>query len=65
MSAKNVLSLGMPDMDGYEVARRISERPEFDDVTLIAAATLYVEIAGVDLLATGPEPFDKGRRRRH
>jgi PAS domain S-box-containing protein len=31
-----LLDLGMPDMDGYEVARRIRERPEFDDVTLIA-----------------------------
>lgn len=31
-----LLDLGMPEMDGYEVARRIRERPEFDDVTLIA-----------------------------
>jgi len=26
----------MPDMDGYEVARRIRERAEFDHMTLIA-----------------------------
>jgi signal transduction histidine kinase len=31
-----LLDLGMPDMDGYEVARRIRERAEFDHVTLIA-----------------------------
>jgi CheY-like chemotaxis protein len=31
-----LLDLGMPKMDGYEVARRIRERAEFDQVTLIA-----------------------------
>lgn len=31
-----LLDLGMPEMDGYEVARRIRERREFDDITLIA-----------------------------
>jgi PAS domain S-box-containing protein len=31
-----LLDLGMPEMDGYEVAKRIRERPEFDDVMLIA-----------------------------
>jgi PAS domain S-box-containing protein len=31
-----LLDLGMPKMDGYEVARRIRERPEFDQITLIA-----------------------------
>jgi PAS domain S-box-containing protein len=31
-----LLDLGMPDMDGYEVARRIRQRPEYRDVTLIA-----------------------------
>ena len=31
-----VLDLGMPGMDGYEVARRIRARPELRDVTLIA-----------------------------
>ena len=45
-----LLDLGMPGMDGYEVARRIRERPEFDDVTLIA------------LTGWGQ---DEDRRRRH
>jgi PAS domain S-box-containing protein len=31
-----LLDLGMPKMDGYEVARRIRERTEFDQITLIA-----------------------------
>jgi CheY-like chemotaxis protein len=31
-----LLDLGMPEMDGYEVASRIRERREFDDVLLIA-----------------------------
>src|SRR6185369_12451846 len=31
-----LLDIGMPKMDGYEVARRIRERKEFDAVTLIA-----------------------------
>jgi signal transduction histidine kinase len=30
------LDVGMPGMDGYEVARRIRQRPEAQDVTLIA-----------------------------
>jgi CheY-like chemotaxis protein len=31
-----LLDLGMPGMDGYEVARRIREQPELASVTLIA-----------------------------
>ena len=31
-----VLDIGMPGMDGYEVARRIRAEPRYDDVTLIA-----------------------------
>ncbi|SDJ55926.1 PAS domain S-box-containing protein [Paraburkholderia steynii] len=31
-----LLDIGMPGMDGYEVARRVREKPDFHDVTLIA-----------------------------
>jgi CheY-like chemotaxis protein len=31
-----LLDIGMPGMDGYEVARRIRDRPESQHVTLIA-----------------------------
>ena len=31
-----LLDIGMPGMDGHEVARQIRQQPEFDDVTLIA-----------------------------
>jgi two-component system CheB/CheR fusion protein len=31
-----LLDIGMPELDGYEVARRIRERPELRDVTLVA-----------------------------
>jgi CheY-like chemotaxis protein len=31
-----VLDIGMPGMDGYEVARRIRERPGLRDVMLVA-----------------------------
>jgi CheY-like chemotaxis protein len=31
-----LLDIGMPGMDGHEVARRIRQRPESADVTLVA-----------------------------
>jgi CheY-like chemotaxis protein len=31
-----LLDLGLPEMDGYEVARRLRERPEFAAVRMVA-----------------------------
>lgn len=31
-----LLDLGMPDMDGFEVARRMRKNPEFKDLTIVA-----------------------------
>jgi CheY-like chemotaxis protein len=31
-----LLDLGLPEMDGYEVARRLRERPEFTAVRMVA-----------------------------
>jgi signal transduction histidine kinase/ActR/RegA family two-component response regulator len=31
-----LLDIGMPEMDGYEIARRIRTRPGFEDTTLVA-----------------------------
>jgi CheY-like chemotaxis protein len=31
-----LLDIGLPKMDGYEVARRLRERPEMENVVLIA-----------------------------
>ena len=31
-----LLDIGLPEMDGYEVARRLRERPDFKDVMMCA-----------------------------
>jgi signal transduction histidine kinase/ActR/RegA family two-component response regulator len=60
-----LLDLGLPRMDGYEVARRLRERPEFKDVVL-AALTGYgaeedrrrSQEAGFDEHLTKPPDLD-------
>ena len=38
-----LLDIGLPEMDGYEVARRLRERPEFKDV-MMCAVTGYTRV---------------------
>ena len=41
------MDIGLPDMDGYEVARRVRERPEANAVRLVAL-TGYGQPADVE-----------------
>ncbi len=59
------LDLGMPGMDGYEVARRIRQHPESHDTTLIALSgwgqdkdRLATEAAGFDHHLVKPAEID-------
>lgn len=60
-----LLDIGLPEMDGFEVARRIRKHPEFQDVTIIALTGWGSEedrrrsqIAGFDYHLTKPVDID-------
>jgi CheY-like chemotaxis protein len=64
-----LLDIGMPEMDGYEVARRSRARPEYSDVLLIALTGWGQEhdqrralTAGFDHHVLKPPDIDKLRR---
>jgi signal transduction histidine kinase/ActR/RegA family two-component response regulator len=64
-----IVDIGMPGMDGHEVARRVRARPEFDAVTLVALTgwgqaedrRLSMQ-AGFDLHLTKPASFEDLQR---
>jgi PAS domain S-box-containing protein len=60
-----LVDIGMPDMDGYELARRVRQLPECGDLTLIALTgwgqaedRLRSQAAGFDFHLTKPADFD-------
>jgi PleD family two-component response regulator len=60
-----VLDIGMPNMDGHEVARQIRQRPEFQDVTLIALTGWGAGGRSPPLPDSRIQlPLDQARRRR-
>lgn len=61
-----LLDLGMPEMDGYQVAMLLRKSTQYDECNLIAysawddAGTLLrVKSAGFDLHLAKPAPFEK------
>ena len=48
-----LLDIGLPGMDGYQVARRLRERPEFKDVMLCALDRLHPQRSGPRASAGG------------
>ncbi len=50
-----LLDIGLPKMDGYELARRLRERPGFDSLRFVARP-------GTDETATSGAPARRGSR---
>ena len=60
-----LVDIGMPDMDGYELARRVRRIPNYQDLTLIALTgwgqdedRRRSQAAGFDFHLTKPADFD-------
>jgi len=60
----------MPEMDGFQVARSVKQNPDYKDIRIVAATTLYSRADRDRCLAAGcddyvAKPFTLQELQRH
>ena len=65
-----VLDMMMPEMDGFQVARSVKQNPDYKDIRIVAATTLYSRADRDRCLAAGcddyvTKPFTLQELQRH